>query len=106
MYFISVQIVRFVDIHQPGWLECEFVDAAGRRHSIIEKVPVLTSESLDADSKYPTLGRVPCEVLRRCQDEGGRELLCVSTARPADIETKEGLSEFTVPASLMTSTPG
>jgi hypothetical protein len=25
----------------------------------------------------------------------------VSTARPADIETKEGLSEFTVPASFV-----
>jgi hypothetical protein len=105
MHFISVQIVRFVDSHQPGWVECELVDAEGRRHIIIDKVPVLTGEDLDADSEYPTLGSVPCKVLKRYQDKNGRQLVCVSTARPTDIESKEGLSEFTVPASLVTSVP-
>ena len=105
MHFISVQIVRFVDSHQPGWVECELVDAEGRRHSIIDKVPVLTMEDLDADSEYPTLGRVPCEVLKRYRDEKGRELVLVSTARPVEMESKEGLSEFIVPASLITSVP-
>jgi hypothetical protein len=72
---ISVQIVRFVDGHQPGLVECELIDAEGRRHIIIDKVPVLTSENLDAQSKYPVPGSVPCEVLRRYRDESGRELV-------------------------------
>ena len=38
MHFISVQIVRFVDSHQPGWVECLLVDAERRRHIIVEKV--------------------------------------------------------------------
>jgi hypothetical protein len=105
MHFISAQIVRFADAHQPGWVECEFVDAEGRRHIIVEKVPVLTSKDLGADSKYPTLGSVPCEILRRYQDEAGQELARVSTARPANIATKEGLSEFTVFATFVTSVP-
>jgi hypothetical protein len=68
MHFICVQIVRFVDSHQPGWVECELVDAARPRHIIIEKVPVVTTKDLDANSKYPALGSVPCEVLKRYQD--------------------------------------
>jgi hypothetical protein len=100
MHFISVRIVRFVDGHFPGWVECELVDAGGRRHIIIDKVPVLSDKDLDADSEYPTAGSVPCEVLNRYQDEKGRELVCVTTP---GIETKEGLSEFTVPGNLILS---
>jgi hypothetical protein len=103
--FITVQIVRFVDDHQPGWVECELVDADGRRHIIIDKVPVLTNKDLRADSEYPTVGNVPCEILSRHQDENGREIMCVSTAA-IGIDTKEGLSEFTLPANLVTSSPG
>lgn len=105
MHFLSVQIVRFADSYQPGWVECVFVDAARHIHTIIEKVPVVTAEDLDADSRYPTIGSVPCEVLERYQDEAGQELVCVSTAGPADIETQEGLSKFTVPAGLVTQVP-
>ena len=105
MHFISVQIVRFVDSHQPGWVECVFVDAACRSHGIIEKVPVVTTKDLDADSKYPTLGSVPREVPERYQDDTGQELVCVSTAVPADIETQERLSKFIIPSNLITSAP-
>jgi hypothetical protein len=32
MHNLAVQIVRFVDSDFPGWVECELVDAAGKRH--------------------------------------------------------------------------
>jgi hypothetical protein len=102
MYYLAVQIVRFADSNQPGWVECEFVDAEGR-HSIIEKVPVVTAEDLDAESKYPTPGVVAGEVLERYQNEKGQELAHASTGKPWDIESTKGLSDFTVPASLITS---
>ena len=105
MSFLSVQIVRFVDSYQPGWVECEFTDTRGRRHIIKEKVPVLTSKDLDADSEYPTQGAVACEVLNRYRDENGQECVLVTTARPWAIESNEGLSEFSVPGSLVTSNP-
>jgi hypothetical protein len=44
MHFISAQIVRFVDTHQPGWVECEFVDAEDWRHVLRDKVPIFTAE--------------------------------------------------------------
>ena len=44
----SVQIIRFVDSSFPGWVECELIDADGKRHVIRDKVPILTAETLDA----------------------------------------------------------
>jgi hypothetical protein len=102
MHFISAQIVRFVDSHQPGWVECEFVDADGRRHTLTNKVPVFTAERINADSNYPRPGAVPCVVLERFKDERGRELTRVSTEKPCDIKSAEGLAEFTVLAPSVT----
>jgi hypothetical protein len=105
MHNIAVQILRFVDSGYPGWVECELVDAAGRRHILKDKVPTFAIKDLDANSKYPTPGFVACEVVERYQNEKGQELVRISTVTPYDIESIEGLSEFTVSASLVTSTP-
>lgn len=105
MQFISVQIVRFVDGHQLGWVDCELVDADGCHHTFTDKVPLLTSKNLGADSEYPTPGSIPCEVLKRYRDEKGREVVTVSTIKPAEITSKQGLSQFTVPARLVTNVP-
>jgi hypothetical protein len=106
MHYLTVQIIRFVDGSFPGWVECKLVDAKGRCHLIIEKVPMVAVADLDAHSKYPTPGTVACEVLKRYRDETGQELAQVSTARPWSIESAEGLSEFTVLANLLTSVDG
>ena len=96
MQNVSVQIVRFVDSDFPGWVECELIDAAGRCHILRDKVPIFTNEVLQANSKYPTPGIAPCEVLQRYQNEAGQEVARISTLRPIEIESAEGLSEFTV----------
>jgi hypothetical protein len=57
---------------------------------------------LDADSEYPTTGKIPCEVLERFLDATGRELVRVSTEKPCDIDSAEGLSEFIVFSGLIT----
>jgi hypothetical protein len=105
MYSLAIQIVRFVDSGFPGWVECELVDAEGRRHIIRDKVPIFTVEDLDADSRYPVKGAIRCQVLERYKDGKGQELARVSTAKPDAIESTEGLTEFTVTSSLITSTP-
>jgi hypothetical protein len=99
MHFISVNIIRFVDDYFPGFVECEFYDADGHRHILIDKVPIFTDKMLDADSNYPIPGETACRVIKQFQDETNRHLACVRT-----IESTEGLSEFTVSASLLTST--
>lgn len=93
---LAVKIVRLADDAQPGWVACEFVDAAGRRHTLIDKIPIFTDMALDVGSAYPQQGFVRCEVLARWRDELGRELLRVSTARPDSVASTEDLSEFVV----------
>jgi len=102
MHQVAVQIVRLVEEGYPGWVECRLIDAGGCSHVIIEKVPIVSVEDLDAHSQYPTAGIVRCEVRERCQDEKGNDTVRISTAKPDDIESVEGLTEFTVPASLVT----
>jgi hypothetical protein len=42
---LAVQIVRFVDDDpQPGIVACEFADAVGRRHTLIDKVAIFSAE--------------------------------------------------------------
>lgn len=55
---LAVDIVRFVEDYQPGIVEAEFVDAEGRRHKFIEKVPILSAADLVAESNYPRRGAV------------------------------------------------
>jgi hypothetical protein len=96
MYKLAVEIIRFVSDHQPGWIAGEFVDAEGRRHSVVDKVPILGFDYLDASSQFPQPGVARCEVLERFRDALGRELVRISLARPDGIESTDGLSEFVV----------
>jgi hypothetical protein len=92
---LVVQIVRYVDDYQPGWVACEFDDAEGLRHTIVDKVPIVTTKDLRATSQYPQPGLVPCKVLRRWQDALGRELIRINL-EPYGINSTEDLSEFIV----------
>jgi len=105
MHNVAVQIVRFVDSDFPGGVECELLDAVGRHHIIKAKVLIFTAQDLHAGSTYPTPGFVACEVIERYRNENGLELVRVSTVKPYHIESTEGLSEFTVSASLVSSSP-
>jgi hypothetical protein len=96
MYNLVVEIVRVTDNRFPGWVACEFVDADGRRHTVVDKVPIFGLDSLDARSKYSQPGIARCEVLDRWRDERARELARISLARPDDLESTDGLSEFVV----------
>jgi hypothetical protein len=93
---LMVQIVRFVDDDQPGFVECEFTDADGRPHRVIDKAPIFTTATVAADSIYPQPGAVRCRLLGVSQDRDGRRLFTISTADPFSIETAEGLTEFDV----------
>jgi len=91
---INVQIVRFTDDSQPGWVECRFRDAWGKEFSIEEKIPIVTTEDLGEDSDYPRPGTIDCVVLKEWEDENRRKLVTVSTYEPWGIETRDWISEF------------
>jgi hypothetical protein len=93
---IQVAITRFVDEHQPGFVEAEFADADGTNHTVVDKVPIFSLENLWSDSLYPQPGFARCEVLARSQDSQGRKLAHVTITKPDSLESTRGLSEFVV----------
>lgn len=100
---IPVLITRFVDDHQPGFVECFFVDALGETHTFVEKVPVVSTESLCATSPYPCDGVIECEIEEEWSDKMGRAVARVSTARPWGMESTTGLTRFIVVSSQLES---
>ena len=105
MLIVHVDILKFVDESNPGWVECQLIDAMGQAHTFIEKVPVVTEEDLWHDSVYPRAGIMGCEVVRRWQDDQGRALCEINTSRPWDIESKDGGTSFVVLAAQLDEAP-
>ncbi|MEO8043055.1 MAG: hypothetical protein ABI646_10625 [Acidobacteriota bacterium] len=93
MLAIKVEITRFVDDHQPGFVECLLIDAHGKEHLFIEKVPVVTLSDLNESSSYPAEGVIGCEVLKGSLDTD-IDIITVSTEQPWGIESTEGLLVF------------
>ncbi|MEM7234189.1 MAG: hypothetical protein AAF517_18570 [Planctomycetota bacterium] len=92
MPHLSLEIVRFLDDHQPGFVECRLIDAHGREWMFHEKIPVLTAEDLWKDSEYPRPGSIQCEVLGPTS-EG---FLTISTETPDHVEAIDGTQRFEV----------
>jgi hypothetical protein len=98
---VAVQIVRFVEEHQPAMVACELLDAEGHTHTLIDKDAMFTNEWLNAESDYPQAGRIRCEILDRWQDKQGRELIRITTAKPDWIESTDSKSELVVLATQL-----
>jgi hypothetical protein len=96
MIGVQVQIVRYTDDSQPGWVECHLTDAHGRSWSFIEKVPVVTELRLDATSRYPQIGVIACVVMKRADGVAN-----IDTASPWAVESVEGETRFDVPEELL-----
>lgn len=93
---VRVQIVRYADDSQPGWVECRLMDAHGRSWSFLEKAPVVSSAPLDASSDYPQPGVIACQVLGRTGD-----IVRIDTSQPWDVASTEGQAQFDVPEGLL-----
>lgn len=100
---LRVQIVRYVDDHFPGFVECELVDASGRIHTFVEKGPVVSDKWPSPDDSYPMSGEIRCEILEQWHCPDGRDLLRVTTEQPDYVETKDGVLEFVVLSSQVIS---
>ena len=95
MISVNVEITRFIDDAQPGWVECKLVDAYGREHVFVEKVSVVSLEDLDAASTYPRSGSIGCEVVER-KFIDGVEIVTINSAMPWGIESVDGEEVFCV----------
>jgi hypothetical protein len=93
---IRVEIRRYVDDGFPGVVECWLTDADDREWCIIEKVPVVTLEELDARSPYPRPGIIACRVIERRVGADGREVVVVDTEEPWHVEATTGETRFVI----------
>ncbi|MGK5010763.1 hypothetical protein [Janthinobacterium sp. MDB2-8] len=93
---LSVQIERYIDDHFPGVVACVLTDADGKRHAFTEKVPVLSSSDLRADSSYPKPGYIGCVIEHEWLDAAGRKLVQVNTEQPWGITSVSGVTVFNV----------
>jgi hypothetical protein len=84
MTYLRVDIVAFADESFPGFVHCHFTDANGNRHTFLEKIPVVTTQSLWCDSTYPQPGMMPCERVECLDDGEGRALarVCINAMDP------------------------
>jgi len=96
MHTFHVQIIRFVDDSQPGWVECALTDAEGVSHHFLEKVPVVSTAHLDARTQYPQQGTARCVVLHEDTTAG---TATIDTNAIDGIESNNGQHVFTVPLS-------
>ena len=78
MTCLRVDIVGFADESFPGFVHCDFTDAKGSRHTVLEKTPVVTTENLWSDSTYPQPGLLPCDRVEGLHDGVGPALAVVS----------------------------
>jgi hypothetical protein len=97
---LRVQIVRFVDAHQPGVVECQFRAADGQIHSIIDKLPIFTDAVLSSDSQYPQPGAVRCQVLGQVLADGA---VRITLAELDDVQAIDGGTEFVVTEAELTA---
>lgn len=93
---VKVEITRCVEYDYPGWVECRLVDAWGREWLFVDKVPVVTEEDFDSDGAPPLSVAIGCEIVQRRRDSDGREIVCVDTEKPWDIESVDGEYRFEV----------
>ncbi len=96
MLAVRVVITRFVSADQPGWVECCLTDAWYASWTIVEKVPVVTNEPLDAESVYPQPGLIACQFISQFCDDMGRRVVTINTREPWGVESSDGTTQFEV----------
>jgi hypothetical protein len=98
---LVVEISRFVDEAFPGWVECVVIDANGQTHLFIEKVPMVSLESLCATSHYPCSGSIRCEIEAKFENAAGVSIVRVNTEKPWGVVSTTGQTEFLVQQSQL-----
>ena len=104
-WFVNVAIVRWVGDYQPSIVECELIDLHGKRWLFIVKMPIVTSESLWSDSKFPRPGHLPCVAVSSGYDESGRKTIHIDTSLPCAEEAQDGTAHFEVFADQVIEAP-
>ena len=75
-------------------VECNYHDAFGAEHIVMEKVPVVTTKNITANDRFPQKGSIRCSLLRKYADVGAGRVVVVSTELPDHVRAMDRCSEF------------
>jgi hypothetical protein len=76
--------------HQSPIVACEFVDAASRTHTVIDKVWMFSEKTLDAHSQYPQPGLIRCAVLAEWCDTRDQQLVSIDITNRTRSSPRKG----------------
>ena len=83
-------LVRWVaDEPQPGLVEAVLTDVTGKRWHFIEKVAIVSRETLGNNSEFPRPGVIRCEILENSDAESKYGICKISTERPDGVVATE-----------------
>ena len=105
---VPVSILRQIDDAFPGWVECELVDAIGKRHLFHEKTPVVSAPSPAStapSATHPQTGFIACRPVATWAEKPGRWLTRIDTTRPWGIASTDDDSQFTVHSETIIALP-
>lgn len=77
-------------------LNFRLIDATRAQPRFLDKIPIITSASLDAQSSYPCPGSILSEVVSTWIENPSTSLTEIDTQVPWSIESRESLHLFTV----------
>ena len=100
---LRIDIIGFAGEYFPGFVHCAFADANGKRHTFIEKIPIVTTLMLWSDSSYPQPGMVPCDTVEVLQDESQRSLALVSISVKGSMDSPYDSAQFVVLESQLSN---
>ena len=72
------------------------MDANSEQYLFLEKMPLVTSQSLGPDTTFPQLGFIACEIETTWLDEAGRVLAKVNADIPWGVASSSGATQFVI----------
>jgi len=85
---LGITITELVEDGQPPSVRCEFVDAVGRSHALVEKLAIVSAA--DSLPVLPGSAGVACLVVDVRAEQGGRRVVRVDLGSPYGCETVAG----------------
>ena len=81
MTHAKIEITRFVDDAQPGWVEAVLVDAWKQKWTFVQKIHSFTDADLDAESEYPVEAVLECKIVGGYLDRDERLVAIIRGSR-------------------------
>jgi hypothetical protein len=98
---IAIQLLRFVDDHQPGFVEFELCDAYGHQHLFVEKIPVVTLLNVNSTSSFPISEKLDCTIALKRTSIDSTIQFEVDTTAPWGVVSNTNQSKFWVKSTAL-----